>query len=107
MKIKYFVASFDKIINNCWLLRFMSIPAFCCDIKIKPHNCADPLVPIKLCSLCQKRTCGWTRCSNILEANHKMIGQWVLCLECSRRQDSDPVFSEFCKHEREKYFVTI
>lgn len=82
----------------------MSTPLFRCDITSKEHNCANPLMPIKPCTLCQKRTCGHTRCAIVLQPNETVISPWVLCLECSQRTITDPEFEKFCAEECKKCF---
>jgi hypothetical protein len=82
----------------------MTIPAFRCDITLKEHDCTDPLMKIQPCTLCHKRTCGWTRCAVVMQPDETMVSPWVLCLECSRLSDSDPKFKEFCTSECRKCF---
>ena len=73
-----------------------------CDILTEnPHVCADarfPYVPIELCFFCKKRTCGAAR-TTIMHSYDNRNPPFIICHECTKRKNCDPVFSRIVDDE--------
>lgn len=70
-----------------------------CEIVTKcPHDCTDPLLEFQRCNICNKMTCGWSRCANVVGGKYgELIAQWALCLECSRKCDESQSFLDLVR----------